>query len=1076
MGYDGELKFDTKIDKTGFKVGIGELGSIAQSGMQAVTTAVTAAGTALTALGGYAVSVGKDFESSMSQVIATMGITKDSIVDGVNSYDLLKEAAAKAGAETVFSASEAADALNYLALAGYSAVQAADALPAVLNLAAAGGLDLAYASDLATDAMAALGIEANSENLTRFGDELAKTASTANANVAQLGEAILTVGGTAKSLAGGTTELNAALGVLANRGIKGSEGGTALRNMILALTAPTDKAAQSIENLGLAVYDAEGNMRPLNEIFKDLDASLSGMSEGEKTAVLNEIFNKVDLKSAQAMLAGCGEEFDNLTAALEGCDGAMAQMAETMNDNLQGDLKSIQSRAEAFGIAIYEGIQEPLRNVVQLGIDYISQLTDAYSSGGFDGLASALGDVLGDAISRVAEFAPRFFELGANIIDSLISGLIRNKSSIVDAARTVITGLIQSFAELYPAIISAGIEMITQLAVGMTENAEELGEAIGDGIQLIVDTVANNAPTFIKAAVSVIKSFVSGITQNLDKLLNAAFSIINTLCSELLTSENIAAITSAAIKIVFTLAQAILENAGELVIAVATGIAEAFDGLSSVFFDFKTEADILAEQEQILGDHIDDNIQRFRDLKDKANQVAAEDLVDLSHVQDLYDELRNLADASGNVKDKDADRVNYILGELSEATGIEMDLIDGQIQKYDELCKSIENVINQKRAEIFLSAYEDAYKEALTNKDTVESELIDQYAAYNEIKAKRDEMKEKAKVLGVENGDIMAYVSTAGGWMKQNGIDWEEYQRLTELQGEQRANIIENEQLYASYCDTIYDYENALTANANKNYDEVVKIFDAEGKAFKTANDLIDKNADEQRQILAQQVEDAKSHAEFMLKQYQNGVSGISASMVEDAYKQISAAKDAYMDGGFTLSQALADGVLEGKSVIDAAIEQVTSAANNAVSAAVTATQSMFGGITLFKGKIPMMAKGGILREGSAIVAEAGPELISVTSDGVKVTPLTDNAQNTALNTFDRIADTVRDFSFVPRSDTGNIINNSTDDHSTGDTTINEENHYHIYTQAKNASDMREIAEGIEFVKSQDRNGKGLKR
>lgn len=1069
MAYDGELKFDTSIDKTGFKVGIGELGSIAKSGMQAVTTAVTAASTAVTALGGYAVSVGKNFESSMSQVIATMGITKDSVVDGVNAYDLLKEAASKAGAETVFSASEAADALNYLALAGYSAEKAADALPAVLDLASAGGLDLAYASDLATDAMAALGIEANSENLTRFGDELAKTASTANASVAQLGEAILTVGGTAKSLSGGTTELNAALGVLANRGIKGSEGGTKLRNMILSLTAPTDKARMAMEELGLSVLDADGNMRPLNDIFNDLNVVMGDMSEGQKTEVLNELFNKVDLAAVQAMLAGCGDEFDNLTAALDGCDGAMSQMAETMNDNLEGDLKSIQSRAEAFGIAVYDSIQTPLRNVVQLGIDYITQLTDAFNIGGFDGLAAALGDVLGDAVLKISEFAPRFFELGASVIESLIKGIVNNKNSIAAAAQTVITGLIGSFASLYPEIISTGIEMISQIAVGMAENADELTAAIGDGVMLIVDTVVNNAPAFIGAAVSIIKSLADGMIKNLDKLLDAAFSIVNTLCTELLTADNVAFIVSAALKIVAALAQAIIDNAGDIVVAVAVGLAQAFDGLSSVFFDFKTETDILAEQEDILGDHIDENIQRFYDLKEKANQTAAEDLIDLSHTQDLFDELQRLADASGNVKDKDIERVNYITGELSEATGIEIGLVDGQIQKYDELCSAIEDVINQKKASIFLESYEDPYKDAVKNKDSVESELIAQYAALEETEAKRREMRTKAEALGVENGDIMSYVKTAGGWMKQNGIDWEEYEKLTILQSEQRDHIIENEMLYSRYCSTITDYENALTANANKNYEEVVQILDSEGIAFQTANDLMGKNADEQRQILAQQVEDAKSHAEFMLKQYQNGVAGISSSMVEDAYIQIGKAKQAYMDGGFTLSQALADGVLEGKSAVDAAIAQITSSLEGIGSSVASAGVSV-----MFRG-LPMMAEGGILREGSAIVAEAGPELISLINGEVKVTPLTSNAQNTALSSFDRIADTVRDFSFVSHPDTGNIIN-TTENHSAGDTIINEENHYNIYTQAKNASDMRDIAEGLEFVKAQNRNGKGLKR
>ena len=152
-----------------------------------------------------------------------------------------------AGESTQYSASEAAEALNYLALAGYDAATASEVLPSVLNLAAAGGMDLAYASDLATDAMSALGIAASNENLTNFGDKLAVTAQKSNTSVSQLGEAILTVGATAKDLAGGTTELNTALGILADSGIKGSEGGTHLRNVLLALQTPTEAAASALE-------------------------------------------------------------------------------------------------------------------------------------------------------------------------------------------------------------------------------------------------------------------------------------------------------------------------------------------------------------------------------------------------------------------------------------------------------------------------------------------------------------------------------------------------------------------------------------------------------------------------------------------------------------------------------------------------------------------------------------------------------------------------------------------------------------------------------------------------------------
>ena len=585
MAFDGTLKFDTAIDKTGFKLGLDSLGSIAQKGMAAVTTAVTAASGAVSALGGYAVSVGKNFESSMATVIATMGITKDTIQDGVNSYDLLKEAAASAGESTVFSASEAADALNYLALAGYDAAKAADALPAVLDLAAAGGLDLAYASDLATDAMSALGIEATSENLTRFGDEMAKTASKANTSVGQLGEAILTVGGTAKSLAGGTTELNAALGVLANRGIKGSEGGTALRNIILALSAPTDKAAQALDGLGVSAFDADGNLRPLNEIFSDLDSALAGMSEGDKTQVLNEIFNKVDLKSAQAMLAGCGEEFDTLTSELENCDGAMAQMADTMNDTLEGDLKSLGSKAEAFGNAIYDGINAPLRELAQLGGEYISQLTAAFREGGFEGLAESFGDVLGQAVTKISEYLPDIAEMGASVITSLIDGLIENSGTLSDAALQVLTTILTCGADILPQIWTAGIEIIGTLSQGLSEAAPALFDTAANGIVQLIsgltenfpmianaavsiissfgDTLSSNMPRISKAAEGLIRSFTGAVTRNAPELIKTAVSVITTLVNVLI--ENAPLLLDSAILIIETLVTALLENIDPLI-------------------------------------------------------------------------------------------------------------------------------------------------------------------------------------------------------------------------------------------------------------------------------------------------------------------------------------------------------------------------------------------------------------------------------------------------------------------------------------------------------------------------------
>lgn len=228
------------MDETGKKTV--SLGDIIKANLisSAIINGVKALANGLKTLATAAVGVGSDFESGMSQVAATMGITTEEIAAGSEEFDKLQKAAKEAGATTQFSATQAAEALNYMALAGYDADKSIETLPTVLNLAAAGGMDLATASDMVTDSMSALGDAAGTTE--SFVDKMAKTSQKSNTNVQQLGEAILTVGGTAKNLAGGVVEMNTVLGIFADNGVKGAEGGTALRNVILSLTAPTDKA------------------------------------------------------------------------------------------------------------------------------------------------------------------------------------------------------------------------------------------------------------------------------------------------------------------------------------------------------------------------------------------------------------------------------------------------------------------------------------------------------------------------------------------------------------------------------------------------------------------------------------------------------------------------------------------------------------------------------------------------------------------------------------------------------------------------------------------------------------------
>ena len=597
MANDGSVIIDIEGDSSKFKSALSGLGSIASTALKGVTTAVAAVTTAVAGVATAAVKVGSSFESSMSQVAATMGLTVEDIRNGSEEFELLSQAAKDAGATTAFSASEAADALNYLALAGYDAATSADVLPSVLNLAAAGGLDLAYASDLATDAMAALGIEASSANLTEFGDKMAKTASKANTSVGQLGEAILTVGGTAKSLAGGTTELNAALGVLANRGIKGAEGGTALRNVILALSAPTDKAADAMSALGLEVYDAAGNMRPLNEVFRDLDSALSGMTEGEKTKVLNEIFNKVDLKSAQALLAGCGEEFDNLAAAIDDSAGAMQNMA-----------------LEGLGIGVYENLQAPLRDTVQFATELVGRLSEALNENGLEGLVSAAGDVLSEVLLKITSELPKFIDIGVKVIKSLISGLLKNKKTLVDsaieigkvllnglgsilgdlalAALEIVTTLADSLAKEAPTLIPAAVEAVLQFVEGLlsTENISALIDAALALLTGLVEGLIAAVPVIIEAAPVIIENLVTAILDNLPQIIECAITLLNALTQGLL--DNLPLLVDAAIELTLAIAEGLIEALPDLIDAAL----DLVDALVDTIF----ETDWLALGAKIL--------------------------------------------------------------------------------------------------------------------------------------------------------------------------------------------------------------------------------------------------------------------------------------------------------------------------------------------------------------------------------------------------------------------------------------------------------------------------------------------
>ena len=520
-----------KIAATGEKLKtVGDNISSAGQKLLPVTAGVTALGTA-------AVSTAANFESSMSQVQATMGITKDvmSTVNGesVNTMDTLSALAKKMGSETAFSASECAEALNYLALAGYDTQQMCDTLPTVLNLAAAGGIDLASASDMVTDAMSALGMGVDEAGT--MVDQMAKTASTTNTSVAQLGEGILTIGATAKTVKGGTAELNTALGILANNGIKGAEGGTHLRNVILSLQNPTDKAAACMEQLGLDVYDSEGNMRSLNDILGDLNTSMDGMTAAEKSNIIGQIFNKTDLSSVNALLANTGATWDDLQQSIIDSGGAAQQMADTQLDNLQGQITILKSALE--GLAISFG--ELLMPAIKMIVGWVQQFVD-WLNGMDEGtkkvvttialLAAALGPVLiviGKVVSAVGTIMTIVPKV-AGVINTvktafaaLNTTMLANPIFLIIAA---ITALVAAFIYLWNTN-----EDFRQFWINLWENVKEVAIAVWEAIKNFFTAAWEAISSTAQAVWNGIKDFFSGLWEGIKTIFSTVVEVIKTI-------------------------------------------------------------------------------------------------------------------------------------------------------------------------------------------------------------------------------------------------------------------------------------------------------------------------------------------------------------------------------------------------------------------------------------------------------------------------------------------------------------------------------------------------------------------
>ena len=539
-----------------------------------VSNAVSSVASSAASLVSDSISAGSDFDKAMSQVAATMGKTVDEVAD-------LRDFAQQMGSTTAFSATQAAEALNYMALAGYDSEKSMSALPAVLDLAAAGGIALGEASDMVTDAQSALGL--SMDETFDMVNQMAKASSISNTSVAQLGDAILKIGATARNVKGGTRELATILGVLADNGIKGAKGGTHLRNILLSLQDAAQKSGNGsvilvaedqengIEEMSVQLYDAEGNMRSLVGVINEMKAALGGMSQEAQDAVTSKIFNKTDLSSINALLGTEVGRYAELQNVIGNVEGSASEMANTQLDNLAGDVTRFQGALEGAQIAISDALTPTLREFTQFGSETLSALTQAYKNDGIDGVMEALGDQLSNGVEMLLKMVPGFISTGEKLLSSVVQGLVEMLPDILTAGGNLAISIIHGLSTIIPQLISGLLQGVKSILLTLTE---------GEGLTMILDSL-------VELVTGVVNEVSKFLIEDGETVLMAVMEVISTVLlkiPEILPTllDTVVTLIDAVLDVILGSWPEMLEASNDLTLALIDGLVEALPKLGSV--------------------------------------------------------------------------------------------------------------------------------------------------------------------------------------------------------------------------------------------------------------------------------------------------------------------------------------------------------------------------------------------------------------------------------------------------------------------------------------------------------------
>lgn len=474
----GYLMLDTSNFTSGFKSALSDLRTFQDSSsttkdkLASLSSAMGQTGKSMTkfvtlplaGVGAAMVKTTADFEAGMSQVQAISGATGEDL-------KALSDKAKEMGAVTKFSATESAEALKYMAMAGWDTQKMLDGLPGVMNLAAASGEDLGTVSDIVTDSLTALGMKA--EEAGHFADVLAQASSKSNTNVSMMGETFKYVAPLAGSLGYSCEDVAIAIGLMANAGIKGSQAGTALRSVLTRMAKPTEESANAMQALGLEITNADGSMKPLNDVMVQLRQSFSGLTEDQKASYAAMLGGQEAMSGLLAIVNASDEDFNKLVEQINNADGAAEQMANTMQDNLSGQITILKSTIEGISISFGEIMLPVVKAVVR----------------GLQSFATWLNNTSETTKKVIAVVATVLAILGPALLigSKLISG-ITQLIPLISGLGSVLTFLTSPIGIVIAAVAALALAWATDFG-GIRDKTKEIMSSIKDIITSIVEAI-----------------------------------------------------------------------------------------------------------------------------------------------------------------------------------------------------------------------------------------------------------------------------------------------------------------------------------------------------------------------------------------------------------------------------------------------------------------------------------------------------------------------------------------------------------------------------------------------------------